>query len=216
MVAEAGRFGVECALVRRSAAVEDTVPSCRRVSHAVCSFCVDDDAVERVRARLQTAAEGRTDPGAVEAALERARDQIEDLAEAAAELSASLPAQVGESVREGLRREVIPVARNLAEVRGLLNQMIRRLERLEGDMLAERHARVDDLALLVDLITSGWQGVDERLGRIEHRAREPQRRGRLPDGGAARRRRAARLIPPDSSLIGRPFLFSADNAPPSS
>jgi len=128
---------------------------------------VDENAIERARERLQAAAEGRADPGAVEAALERARDQIEGLAQAAAELSASLPAQVGESVQEGLRREVIPVARNLAEVRGLLNQMIRRLERLEGDMLAERHARVDDLALLVDLIASGWKGVDDRLGRIE-------------------------------------------------
>ena len=103
----------------------------------------------------------------VEVALERARDQIEGLAQAAAELSASLPVQVGEAVEEGLRREVVPVARNLAEMRGLLNQMIRRLERLEGDMLAERHARVDDLALLVDLIASGWKGVDDRLGRIE-------------------------------------------------
>jgi hypothetical protein len=26
---------------------------------------------------------------------------------------------------------------------------------------------VDDLALLVDLITSGWHGVDERIARIE-------------------------------------------------
>jgi hypothetical protein len=129
---------------------------------------VDEDAIERARERLQAAAEGRADAGAVEAALERARDQIEGLAQAAAELSATLPAQVGDSVQEGLRREVIPVARNLAEVRGLLNQMIRRLERLEGDMLAERHARVDDLALLVDLIASGWKGVDERLARIEH------------------------------------------------
>ncbi len=105
----------------------------------------------------------------VEVALERARSQIEGLAQAAAELSASLPVQIGEAVEEGLRREVIPVARNLAEVRGLLNQMIRRLERLEGDMLAERHARVDDLALLVDLIASGWKGVDDRVGRIERR-----------------------------------------------
>ena len=40
---------------------------------------------------------------------------------------------------------------------------------LEGDLLAERHARVDDLALLVDLVTSGWQSVDERLGA--HRGR---------------------------------------------
>ncbi len=46
---------------------------------------------------------------------------------------------------------------NLAEIRGLLNQAIRRLERLEGDLLAERHARIDDLALLVDLVSSGWR-----------------------------------------------------------
>jgi hypothetical protein len=34
-------------------------------------------------------------------------------------------------------------------------------------VLAERHARIDDLALLVDLVASGWQSVNERLGRIE-------------------------------------------------
>jgi hypothetical protein len=62
---------------------------------------------------------------------------------------------------------VLPVARQLAEARGLMAQAIRRLERLEGDLLAERHGRVDDLALLVDLIGSGWKGVDERLARIE-------------------------------------------------
>jgi hypothetical protein len=38
---------------------------------------------------------------------------------------------------------------------------------VEGDLLAERHARVDDLALLVDLIASSWRGVDRRLSRIE-------------------------------------------------
>jgi hypothetical protein len=48
-----------------------------------------------------------------------------------------------------------------------MNQLIRRLERVEADLLTERAARVDDLALLVDLITSGWQGVDTRLSRIE-------------------------------------------------
>jgi hypothetical protein len=46
--------------------------------------------------------------------------------------------------------------------------MIRRLERLETDLLIERHARVDDLQLLVDLITAQWKGINERLDRIEH------------------------------------------------
>lgn len=64
----------------------------------------------------------------------------------------------------------MPSERHLAEVRGLTNQAIRRLERIEGDILAERHARVDDLALLVDLIASSWRSVDERLAKIEEAA----------------------------------------------
>jgi hypothetical protein len=124
-------------------------------------------AIERATERLRQAAEGRTDPAAVDAALERARDQVEALAETAAQLEATLPMKVGDAVQEGLRVQVLPVARHLAEVRGLSAQLVRRLERIEGDLLSERHARVDDLALLVDLVTSGWKGVDERLARLE-------------------------------------------------
>ena len=125
-------------------------------------------AIEKANERLREAAEGRTSPAAVEAALERARDQVEALAEAAAQLEATLPATVGDAVEDGLREQVLPVARHLAEVRGLSAQLVRRLERIEGDLLSERHARVDDLALLIDLITSGWKSVDERLARIEN------------------------------------------------
>ena len=129
---------------------------------------MDDDAIERAKERLAQAAEGRVQTADVEAALERAREQVEALAQAAAELEGALPEQVGQAVREGVRAEALPVARSMAEVRGLLNQVIRRLERVEGDLLAERHARIDDLALLVDLVTSGWKSVDVRLARLEH------------------------------------------------
>ena len=53
-------------------------------------------------------------------------------------------------MQEGLRREVLPVARNLGEIKGLLNNAIGRLERLEQELIAERNARLDDLTLLVD------------------------------------------------------------------
>jgi len=128
---------------------------------------MDEGAIERARGRLARVAEGRTDPAAVEAALERARAGIEALAETTAKLEATLPERVDEAVQQGLREQVVPVGRHLAEVRGLTAQAIRRLERLEGDLLAERHGRIDDLALLVDLIGSGWRGVDDRLSRIE-------------------------------------------------
>jgi hypothetical protein len=128
---------------------------------------MDPDAVERAMMRLSNAAEGRTGQGDVDAALERARTQIESLAQTTAELETTLPTRVGDAVRDGVRAEALPVARQMAEVRGLLNTVIRRLERVEGDLLAERHARVDDLAVLVDLVTSGWKSVDRRLERIE-------------------------------------------------
>jgi hypothetical protein len=128
---------------------------------------VDERALVRAKARIAAAAAGRVAPADLEAALERARVQIEELAGAAAELEGTLPEKIGDSVRDGLRAEVLPVARHIAEIRGLLNQAVRRLERLEGDLLAERHARIDDLALLVDLVSSGWKGVDTRLAKIE-------------------------------------------------
>jgi hypothetical protein len=133
---------------------------------------MDYSAIERARERLEAAAKSRTQPSDIDAALERARAQIEELAELAAQLEASLPGKIGEAVQEGLNREALPVARGLAEVRGLANQTIRRLERMEGDHLAERHARVDDPALLVDLVTSGWQSVDDRLARLERNLTE--------------------------------------------
>ena len=128
---------------------------------------MDELALERAKQRIAEAAAKRPEAAQLEAVLERSRAQIEELAATAAGLESSIPAQVGLAVRDGLRTEVLPVARHIAEVRGLLNQAIRRLERLEGELLAERHARVDDLALLVELVSSGWRGVDARLERLE-------------------------------------------------
>ncbi len=61
----------------------------------------------------------------------------------------------------------------LGSVLGELAEAVRDLRR-ETD--AERRERVDDLAVLIDLITTGWQGLDARLGRIE-KPGEPARGG---------------------------------------
>ena len=78
-----------------------------------------------------------------------------------------LDEQIASAVRDGVRSEAAPVGRHLAEVRGLSVRAIRQLERIEADIGAERSARVDDLSVLVDLISAGWRSVDERLARIE-------------------------------------------------
>jgi hypothetical protein len=124
---------------------------------------MDDTAVQRALDRIAGARETRADPAALEAVLIRARAQVESLAASTAVMQVGLPG----AIQDGLREHFKPSARHLAEVRGLMNQMLRRMERLETDLLAERNARIDDLALLVDLVASSWRSANERLERIE-------------------------------------------------
>jgi len=128
---------------------------------------MDEDAFERARRRIAEARAARYRDPALEAALEKAREALEALAQSGAELESSLPERLDSALRAGMRDEVAPVARNLAEVRGLAGQTIRRLERLQTDLDTERRARIEDLALLVDLVTSGWGAVERRLDRLE-------------------------------------------------
>jgi hypothetical protein len=125
------------------------------------------DALERARTRLAEAREERPGRLDLEAALGRAENALDDLARTAAELEASVPERLGAAIEEGMRGEVVPVARQIAEVRGLTGQVVRRLDALQAEIAAERRERLEDLGLLVELIGSGWRGVERRLDRAE-------------------------------------------------
>jgi hypothetical protein len=120
---------------------------------------MDEGAIERAKERVEQRAEAQ----ALEGLVAKAREQVEALVAATSALEETVPTRV----EEVIRAQAHPVARNLAEVRGLMNQVIRRLEGLESDLLGERNARVDDLSLLVDLTSQGWTSVDARLARME-------------------------------------------------
>ena len=128
---------------------------------------MDEQVLERARQRVADARTEGIAGARLDAALERARAEVMRLAQVADELESSLPKQVEIAVRDGIAREVVPVSRSLAEIRGGVNQALRRLERLEEELLAERKARIDDLAIVVDLVSAGWAGVDRRLKRPE-------------------------------------------------
>ncbi len=125
------------------------------------------EAIRNAERRLEEARRGRSDPVALDAAVRRATEALETVAERTAELEAAVPERLGSALREGMRAEVLPVGRHVAEVRGLATQTIRRLERLQVDVDAERRARVEDLEVLVDLVASGWRSVERRLDRLE-------------------------------------------------
>jgi hypothetical protein len=128
---------------------------------------MDREALERARARLAEAREERPSRNDLEAAVERAETALDQLARTAAELEAVVPERLGSAIEDGMRAEVLPVARQIAEARGLTGQVVRRLESLQGEIAAERRDRLEDLALLVELIGSGWRGVERRLDRAE-------------------------------------------------
>ncbi len=125
------------------------------------------EALERARTRL---ADARAEPPSradLEDALERAGSALDQLAQTAAELEAVVPERLGSAIEQGMHAEVLPVARQIAEVRGLTGQLVRRLDGLQAEIAAERRERLEDLGLLVELISSGWRGVERRLDRSE-------------------------------------------------
>jgi hypothetical protein len=65
--------------------------------------------------------------------------------------------------------------------------LLRRLERVGSDVESERRERVENIALLTELVTTGWRGVDRRLARLENMiTRLEQRQGAQPTGRVIR------------------------------
>jgi hypothetical protein len=109
----------------------------------------------------------------MEATLDRTRRQlIETFAETAAELEARLPEGVGSVVYEALRVEVRPVTDQLAQMGSIVERLLDRVAHTDVGIELERKERLDDLALITELITTGWRTVDRRLARVERMVEE--------------------------------------------
>jgi hypothetical protein len=131
------------------------------------------------------------------AADEARRQLLETFAETAAELEARLPEGVSDVVYEALRVEVRPVAHHMAQMGTLVEQLIRRFERVDIGVELERHERLEDVALLTELITTGWRSVDRRLGRIERMLELAQAQSKANGDQPVRRFRVD--APPESA-----------------
>jgi hypothetical protein len=102
-----------------------------------------------------------------------ARDLAERLSRAAEELETQLPEGFGSVLYEAVRVEVRPVTEHMVRMQSLIEELAAALARVGSDMDHERHERLQDLALVTDLIVTGWRTVDRRLARVE-RALEQQ------------------------------------------
>jgi hypothetical protein len=150
--------------------------SAENVLRVVNGEPVNEDVAKRVRAAIDRLGPPPYPRPAVEvlpaerppAVGGRQDELVERFAATAAELEAALPQGVGSVVYEALRVEVRPVAEHVAQIGSLFEHLLRRLERVGIDVESERRERVEDIALLTELITTGWRGVDRRLARLEN------------------------------------------------
>ncbi|MEJ7791802.1 MAG: hypothetical protein WKF65_07525 [Gaiellaceae bacterium] len=62
----------------------------------------------------------------------------------------------------------------------VFEEFVGSLEELKRDHVAERQDRLDDLSVLIDLISTGWSGVDRRLGRLERTLERLELERRVP------------------------------------
>ena len=150
---------------------------------------VSDAVLERVLGVLddltpeQTRAVQRFALAALHDVLPRREPEVPPYPEAEAAAEAALSAAPDDE-REQLPAAPSPSDTALVELSSVLSELAEAVRDLRRETDEERRERVDDLAVLIDLITTGWQGLDARLGRIEKQI------GRLD---AARRRDAAPL-----------------------
>jgi hypothetical protein len=147
--------------------------SAENVLRVVHGEAVSEDVEERVQRAIEAlgppSSTRRTEvlPAHLEPSAEGHDTLVERFRAATAELEATLPEGVGTVVYEALRVEVRPVAQHVAELGTLFERMLERLEQVSGEVESERRERTEDVALLTELVTTGWRSVDRRLARLE-------------------------------------------------
>ena len=92
------------------------------------------------------------------------QELLDALNDARAELNARNSEALGSIVYEAVRLEVRPVADRMNV---FFERLIEEMAGLGEATDSERRERLDDIALLVDLVTTGWRSVDRRIGRVE-------------------------------------------------
>ena len=96
--------------------------------------------------------------------LARAETHVDELRTTAAALEESLPAKVERAVERAMSEH--SDARRADELRELLRGLSRQVEQVNLDLLAERLGRVEDLELVVDLISTGMAALRQDVATL--------------------------------------------------
>jgi chromosome segregation ATPase len=122
----------------------------------------------RARARAERPQGGPGDAPAampdLRTILARAEANVGELRQTAANLEQALPEAVERAVERAMDERATP--RRLAELRELVRSLAGQMEQVNRDLLAERLGRIEDLELLVDLISSGMAALRQDVADV--------------------------------------------------
>jgi hypothetical protein len=106
--------------------------------------------------------------------LARSERHVDELRRSASELAAVLPTRVEAAVARALGEDEGGLGRRLDRVVDQTGQLAAAVERVEGDLLSERMARVEDLEVLVDLVSGGLTALRAELRSVRRELAELQ------------------------------------------
>jgi hypothetical protein len=104
--------------------------------------------------------------------LARSERHVDELRRSASELAAILPTRVEAAVARALGEDEGGLGRRLDQVADQTGGLAAAVARVEGDLLAERMARVEDLEVLVDLVGGGLTALRSDLRAVRRELAE--------------------------------------------
>jgi len=106
--------------------------------------------------------------------LARSERHVDELRRSASELAAILPTRVEAAVARALGEDEGGLGRRLDTVLDQSGRLTAAVDRVERDLLAERMARVEDLEVLVDLVSGGLSALRADLRSVRKELAELQ------------------------------------------
>jgi hypothetical protein len=98
--------------------------------------------------------------------LVRAEAHVGELRNSAQDLAALLPTRVEAAVTRALGEDVGGLGHRLDEVRNEVFETAGAIDRIERDLLAERLGRIEDLEVIVDLLTGSITAIRADIARL--------------------------------------------------
>jgi hypothetical protein len=145
--------------------------------------------------------------------LVRSERHVDELRRSASELAAILPTRVEAAVARALGEDEGGLGRRLDEVRDQAGGISAAVERVERDLLAERMARVEDLEVLVNLVSGGLGALRSDLDAVSRQLADLQAVVGQPLHFTVAREQAEEPGGPDGSPPALRVRASIEDAP---